>query len=141
MVSKDSVLLAYFTVNALYWPTVAHPLWYQGKPVTSGPPPSASMGLLYVFSEASKRIPITELPQRLENMADDFSTSFDSWSGQAAKKAEDTILTVGNHLVDLFNDATDNMSEKVGQIITHSVDSVTDSFKDYLRDWIGCKSG
>lgn len=85
-------------------------------------------------SEASKRIPIAELPKRVESMGD----SINNWAGDAMKGLEQHAVSFGDTFVEYLQTAAGEAVKRTGQLLSTSLDSLERTVKSYLSDWIGC---
>lgn len=94
-----------------------------------------------LVSEASKRLPLTDLPKTIESIASDLSTSFASWGNDAMKGAEQTAMSVGGNLFDILQNVAGEAAQKAGEVLSHSLDAVGRTFKGYLAEWVGCSNG
>lgn len=86
-------------------------------------------------SEASKRLPIAELPMRVESMGN----SFNNWAGEAGKYVEKHAVSFSDTLVEYLTSAAGEAVKRSGELISTTIDTVERTVKGYLSDWIGCR--
>ena len=98
-----------------------------------GPP--GSMGLLYVFSEASKRLPIADFPMHVDYMGQ----SINSWAGNTVKGIGSQASSFGDTVVEYLQSAAGEAIKRSGELLTSSINSLERTVKEYLSDWIGCR--
>jgi len=100
----------------------------------SGPP--GSLGLLYAFSEASKRLPIAELPMHMDYMGQ----SLNNWAGNTVKGIGSQASSFGDTVVEYLQSAAGEAIKRSGDMLTSGLNSLERTVKEYLADWIGCHS-
>ena len=88
-----------------------------------------------VVSEASKRLPIAELPSRVESVGH----SINNWAGEASKYVEKHAASFSDTLVEYLTSAAGEAVRRSGEIISSTYDSLERTVKGYLSDWIGCR--
>lgn len=86
-------------------------------------------------SEASKRLPIAELPMRVESMGN----SLNSWAGEAGKYVEKHAVSFSDTLMEYLTSAAGEAVKRSGELISTTIDSLERTVKGYLSDWIGCR--
>jgi len=94
-----------------------------------------SIGLLYVFSEASKRLPIHELPMHVDYMGQ----SINNWAGNTVKGIGNQATSFGDTFVEYLQSAAGEVIKKSGEILTTSLNSLERTVKEYMADWLGCR--
>lgn len=115
--------------------TTAHPPVIIDESVSGHNGPPGSMGLLYVFSEASKRLPIAELPMHVDYMGQ----SINNWAGNTVKGIGTQATSFGDTLMEYLQSAAGEALKRSGELLTTSINSLERTVKEYLSDWIGCR--
>ena len=115
--------------------TTMHPPVIIDESVSGHNGPPGSMGLLYVFSEASKRLPIAELPMHVDYMGQSINT----WAGNTVKGIGTQATSFGDTLMEYLQSAAGEAIKRSGELLTTSINSLERTVKEYLSDWIGCR--
>lgn len=115
--------------------TTPHPPAIIDESVSGHDGSPGSIGLLYVFSEASKRLPIAELPMHMDYMGQ----SINNWAGNTVKGIGSQATSFGDTLVEYLSSAAGEAIKRSGELLTSSINSLERTVKEYLSDWIGCR--